>query len=671
LRCATLLFIMALDSFHSTISALELDTFCNDYGIGRQFALIDMQWFTGNDFPRDSAVDGIDGDMILETLLNNNPTRIRREKNLFKNKKSVLQRMADVVTPPSDEIVNLESASKKRKNVRESSSGTLATGESASKAADAERLSVQGAGKKSVISKKPFSKSGHLVVKPPLSYALESSVGFSYEAMNDLGFSEAGYKQLDSKDSSKATIPLSSTLTYSEPLDSAKAPRQDSFYASISVDPSVAKNIIIQIRSLPMSSSWIKGRCDVALLIILPPLVCLRLEHSEHVKDKLEKRIARRDVALMEKDAKIERLRKRLNEKHFGEMALTSLLQKDGFKWEKMPRQMTKYSTKATGGLLQPLPTPMAVWEDVSMDFITGLPASKGLAVILVAVDRFSKYAQFGTYLLVLMGLSKLWKQLFEASGTRLNHSTAYHPQTDGQTEVVNRRLEQYLRAIVLDRLHHWEVVAELSEEEHEGHPLEQPLAICDSRLVLRNGLPTRQVLVQWVDKVIVEEEGNVTPTVVEEEGVTTSVVEEEGWPKRVTVAPEERFLFRRVKPNELCVFRCVVRYGYTDARNEKESFEKILVERLKDFLHYDYGVGEEQGRIADEDVAKLDKAWRTGVVHLVGEHEIISKAGSSIGKRFLIDYAYNFMKKNLRQGYSVFEIPHKRMLKVGMTYDL
>ncbi|GKC72512.1 potassium transporter 5-like protein [Tanacetum coccineum] len=137
-------------------------------------------------------------------------------------------------------------------------------------------------------------------------------------------------------------------------------------------------------------------------------------------------------------------------------------------------------------------------------------------------------------------------------------------------------------------------------------------------------------------------------------------------------VAPEERFLFRRVKPNELYVFRCVVRYGYTDARNEKESLEKILVERLKDFIHYDCGVGEEQqGRIADEDVAKLDKAWRTGVVHLVGEHEIISRAGSSIGKRFLIDYAYNFMKRNLRQGYSVFKIPQKRMLKVGMTYEL
>ncbi|XP_071738317.1 potassium transporter 5-like [Rutidosis leptorrhynchoides] len=136
-------------------------------------------------------------------------------------------------------------------------------------------------------------------------------------------------------------------------------------------------------------------------------------------------------------------------------------------------------------------------------------------------------------------------------------------------------------------------------------------------------------------------------------------------------VAPEERFLFRRVKPNELYVFRCVVRYGYTDVRNEKESFEKILVERLKGFIEYEIVGDEEQGRVWDEDVVKLETACRAGIVHLVGEYEISSKSESSIGKRILIDYAYNFLNKNLRNGYSVFKIPHKRMLKVGMAYEL
>ncbi|KAE9460575.1 hypothetical protein C3L33_07589, partial [Rhododendron williamsianum] len=53
-------------------------------------------------------------------------------------------------------------------------------------------------------------------------------------------------------------------------------------------------------------------------------------------------------------------------------------------------------------------------------------------------------------------------------------------------------------------------------------------------------------------------------------------------------VPPEERFLFRRVQPNELNVFRCVVRYGYTEARNEHESFERILIERLKEFIRHE-----------------------------------------------------------------------------------
>ena len=142
--------------------------------------------------------------------------------------------------------------------------------------------------------------------------------------------------------------------------------------------------------------------------------------------------------------------------------------------------QQSKHSNNHPLGLLQPLPIPEGVWRDLSMDFIEGLPKSQGFSVILVVVDRLTKFAHFlpvkhpytaATIAQLFMDnvvklhglpstivtdrdtvfLSHFWKELFKLYKINLQLGTAYHPQTDRQTERVNQCLEMYLRCSVQD----------------------------------------------------------------------------------------------------------------------------------------------------------------------------------------------------------------------------
>ncbi|KAL4387162.1 hypothetical protein GQ457_09G017980 [Hibiscus cannabinus] len=182
---------------------------------------------------------------------------------------------------------------------------------------------------------------------------------------------------------------------------------------------------------------------------------------------------------------------------HFG---VTKTLQtlKEHLFWPKMRWDVERFcercvtckkakSKVSPQGMYLPLPIPDFPWTDISMDFVLGLPRTKtSRDSIFLVVDSFSKMAHFIPChktddavnvanlffrdVVRLHGIprsivsdrnvkffSHFWRTLWSKLGTKLMFSTTCHPQTDGQTEVVNRVLSTLLRAVIKKNIKTWE----------------------------------------------------------------------------------------------------------------------------------------------------------------------------------------------------------------------
>ena len=162
--------------------------------------------------------------------------------------------------------------------------------------------------------------------------------------------------------------------------------------------------------------------------------------------------------------------------------------------------QVSKSEQMNSPGLLQPLGVPNLKFESVSMDFIVGLPKTRSnFDSIMMVVDRLTKIAHFiptattvtayGVAELFMREIfrhhgipheiisdrdckfvSEFWTTLFKLCGTKIKLSTAYHHETDGQTEHTNRTLEDMLRMYVGKIQHSWNKWLHMIEFAYNDH---------------------------------------------------------------------------------------------------------------------------------------------------------------------------------------------------------
>ncbi|GLU22566.1 hypothetical protein SLE2022_386320 [Rubroshorea leprosula] len=174
-------------------------------------------------------------------------------------------------------------------------------------------------------------------------------------------------------------------------------------------------------------------------------------------------------------------------------------------------------------------------------------------------------------------------------------------------------------------------------------------------------------------------------------------------------VPAKQQILVSRIGPSEFCLFHCVVRYGYKDARKDSHAFESHLIESIAEYLQrggQDYEVGGSKDKLApnhwqsnpvmdvvplrlenevgaaackkkvrfrgvgcSKQLLELIEARESGLAYMMGSTCVLACESSSFLKKFVINIVYGFLRRNCRHPATALGVPHTSLIEVGMVY--
>ncbi|KAA8523442.1 hypothetical protein F0562_009865 [Nyssa sinensis] len=165
-------------------------------------------------------------------------------------------------------------------------------------------------------------------------------------------------------------------------------------------------------------------------------------------------------------------------------------------------------------------------------------------------------------------------------------------------------------------------------------------------------------------------------------------------------VPDTDRFVIGQIGPPEFFLFRCTVRYGYKDVK-DNYNFEIQLIEKVAELLESESPdqelevVGQASGLLTNaegkeagvgacqrrkvgsqrlglsEKIMELMEAREAGVVYMMGNTYVVASEASSLLKKFAIDVVYGFLRRNCRRPATALGIPHTSLIEVGMAYHV